>query len=108
MFRLLSLIWDLFGSLFGTLPFPPQDPLERNVRDAKLFRLRQDQPSDIRGEFLAMGPFLYGCLSYGPIQRRGELPIAQRDAFPGREHVQENGQPSSYRDAFRAGFGLDR
>src|SRR6267378_8652964 len=87
MFRLLFLIGDLFGSLFGTLSLPPQDPLERNVRNAKLFRLRHDQPGDIRGEFLPMGPFLYGCFSYGATQRRGELPIAQRDAFPGREYV---------------------
>src|SRR5712691_110285 len=108
MFSLLSLIGDLFGSLFGTLSLPPQDPLERNVWDAKLFRLGHDQPRDVGGEFLPMGPFLYGCFSYGTAQRGSELPVTQRDTFPRGEYVQQHSQPSCYGDAFRACFGLDR
>ena len=55
-----------------------------------------------------MGPFLYSSFSYGTAQGCGELSVTQGDAFPGRENVEEHGQPSSYRDPFRASFGLDR
>ena len=92
MLLLLCNLWDLGGSLFGTFPLPPEDPLERNIRDAKLFRFRDDQPGDVSGEFLAMRPFLYRSFSYGAAQRRGELPLAQRDAFPRREDVEHHGE----------------
>jgi len=72
-----SLLWNSTGSFFGTCTVPIQDPLERNVRDTKLFGLCDDQPGDIGGKLLAVGPFLYGCFSYGASQRRGELPVAQ-------------------------------
>src|SRR6266487_5386444 len=108
MFSLLSLVWDLFGSLFGTLSLPPQDPLKRNIWDAKLLRLGHDQSGDVGGEFFPMGPFLDGCFSYGTAQRRGELAVTQGDAFPRREHVQQHRQPRCYWDSFRACFGLDR
>ncbi len=93
MFLLLSLLWDLFSPLLGTYTFTPKYPLERNVRDPKLFRPRHDPPRDVRRKFLSMGPFLYSCLSYTSAQRSGKLSIAQRDAFPWTEYVEENSQP---------------
>ncbi|PYP20569.1 MAG: hypothetical protein DMD54_00720 [Gemmatimonadetes bacterium] len=55
-----------------------------------------------------MGPFLYSCFSYTASQRRGELPIAQRDAFPGAEYIEEHSEAIGEGNALRASFGLDR
>src|SRR5882672_1163479 len=108
MFLLMSLRWNLLGSLLGTCTFAPKYPLERNVWDPKLFRSGHDQPCHVRGKLLSMRPFLYCCLSYGTAERGGELAVAQRDAVPRAEHVQQHGEATRHRDSFRSSFGLDR
>src|SRR2546427_5948974 len=101
MFLLRCLRWDLFGSLFGTRTFAPKYPLQRNICDAKLFRLRNDLPRHVRRKLLSMRPFLYGSLSYGATQRSGELPVAQGDPIPGAEDVEEHRQPVRDRKSTR-------
>jgi hypothetical protein len=79
--------WNLLGPLSGTFTFAPEDPLERNVCNAKLFRFGDDQAGHVGGEFLPMRPFLYGCFSYATAERRSKLSVAQRDTFPRAEDI---------------------
>src|SRR5213592_913760 len=108
MFLLRCVLWNLLGSFLGTCTLAPKYPLERNIWDANVFRLRHDQPRHVCGKLLAMGPFLYSCFSYTTTQCRGELSIAQGDTFPRTEDVQQRRQAVRHGDSFRASFGLDR